>query len=379
MDLKREEKFRENVIEGMINGVFVTDLEGKITLANRSARRMSMLGEDELKDIDIKDIILTENGEKDHISTIETSLESGLTLTFIEGYLKKKDESLIPIRMNIAPMFNENNERQGIIIEFVDISELKKMEEEIRQLDRLAVLGRFTSAVAHEIRNPLTGIAAGIQYLNRSNDLSDEQKENISFILNEVARLNRIITDLFKIVKPKSLLYQKVSVIDLIKRSYKAVEELFREKDVSFDFESDNGHTEIEVDPDQIEQVLINLLKNAVEAVDKGGSVNVKISECWEMPAQIVNRKKDEMVCISISDNGNGIPEEDRGRIFEPFFSKKKGGTGLGLFISHSIIQHHGGYISVESNPGAGTTFLIILPQSRQLKGGRLETSDSSG
>jgi len=379
MDLKREEKFRENVIEGMINGVFVTDLAGSITLANRSARKMSMLKEEELRELNIKEIILTGGGGDEHISPIDTSLESGLTLTFVEGFLKRKDDSLIPIRMNISPMFSEKNERQGIIIEFVDISELKKMEEEIRQLDRLAVLGRFTSAVAHEIRNPLTGIAAGIQYLNRSNELSDEQKENISFILNEVARLNRIITDLFKIVKPKSLLYQKVRIKDLVNRSYRAVEELFREKNIDFSFDAGNEGIELEVDPDQIEQVLINLLKNAAEAVDNGGSVEVRISECEEMPTQIVNRSKDEILCISVTDNGDGISEEDKSRIFEPFFSRKKGGTGLGLFISHSIIQHHGGHISVDSRPGTGTTFSIILPINRQIKGGRLEASNSSG
>jgi len=362
MDLKREEVFRENVIEGMINGVFVTDLEGRITLANRTARRMSNISYERLKGMDIRELISTYGLQESDSSAIDASLEGGITLTFIEGSLKRDDGSTIPIRMNIAPMFNEDNERQGAIIEFVDLSEVKKMEEEIRQLDRLAVLGRFTSAVAHEIRNPLTGIAAGIQYINRSEDLSEEQKENISFILNEVSRLNRIITDLFKVVKPKSLLYQKVDLQDILEKSYKSIKELFNEKEASFSISVNGAETEIEGDPDQLEQVFINLLKNAAEAIDRGGKVEAKIVETENLAARIIGRSRDDTVCIQIVDDGPGIEKEDRDRIFEPFFSKKKGGTGLGLFITHSIVQHHGGTIIVDSEKGNGTSFSVILP-----------------
>ncbi|MCK4351098.1 MAG: hypothetical protein KAX13_09570, partial [Candidatus Krumholzibacteria bacterium] len=243
-------------------------------------------------------------------------------------------------------------------------------EEEIRHLDRLAVLGRFTSSVAHEIRNPLTGIAAGIQYLNRSNDLSDDQRENISFILNEVDRLNRIITDLFKIAKPRHLLYQKVDIRELVERGYKSNQEIFNAKGISFDTAFEDDLPMIEVDHDQILQVAINLMKNSAEAVGEEGKVIVRAGVYKGGDQEVIRERDHELVCLEFSDDGPGIDPSDRQRVFEPFFSRKKGGTGLGLFVTHSIIQHHQGKVTLLSEDGNGTTFRVYLPISMPRKGG---------
>lgn len=380
MDLKREEIFRENVIEGMINGVFAVDLDGWISLANSSAKNISQYQDSEVKNLKIKDVIYTDTTNKQDDSLLDTAIEEGATYTYIEAFLKRKDDVFVPIRMNLSPIYNEDGERQGIIIEFIDLSEIKKMEEEIRQLDRLAVLGRFTSAVAHEIRNPLTGIAAGIQYLDRSQELNADQKENISFILNEVSRLNRIVTDLFKVVKPRSLLYQRVSLEEIIEKSYRSVAEVFKEKNVEFVFNPTGDFPEIEADSDQLVQVFINLLKNAAEAVEENGKVQVNVMECSDtFTPKFSSILTGSMVCIEVVDNGVGIPPEDRGKVFEPFYSKKKGGTGLGLFITHSIVQHHGGRILIESEPGKGTKFIIHLPINKVVQGGNVEAGNSSG
>jgi signal transduction histidine kinase len=253
------------------------------------------------------------------------------------------------------------------------------MEEEIHHLDRLAVLGRFTSAIAHEIRNPLTGIAAGIQYLDRSEKLSDEQKENISFILNEVDRLNRIITDLFKIAKPKNLLYQNIELSKVIDRSIKSVSEIISSKNIRFHKKIDDDIPLVDIDSDQITQVLINLIKNSTEAVGDGGVIEVKAKLYKGEDPDVIMEKDREMFTVEVTDDGPGIEEGDRGRVFEPFFSRKKGGTGLGLFVSHSIIQHHQGRIKILSDPGDGTVFIVYLPLRRPSKGGKVETGSASG
>ena len=298
-------------------------------------------------------------------------------MRYREAFLRRKDGIHIPIRMNISPLAGEEG-IEGAVIEFVDISELKRMEEEIRHLDRLAVLGRFTSSVAHEIRNPLTGIGAGIQYLNRDDSLSSDQRENISFILNEVERLNRIITDLFKVAKPRKLLYQKVETKGLVERGYKSNAEAFNDKKIDFKADFEDNLPLIEVDADQVVQVMINLLKNSAEAVGEGGKVSVKGFIYNGGDQEVVLEKEREMVCIEICDDGDGIEEKDKLRIFEPFFSRKKSGTGLGLFISHSIIQHHQGRITISSEPDAGTTFRVYLPISMPRKGGEVETGHTS-
>jgi PAS domain S-box-containing protein len=369
-ELRQEEIFRENVIEGMINGVFAVDLEGRVTLANRSARDMSNLGMDELVGKDARDLIIEESPDSEASNSVIQVLESGRALVYRDAYLRHKDGTHIPIRMNISPLASEGDKPQGAIIEFLDMSELKRMEEEIRHLDRLAVLGRFTSSVAHEIRNPLTGIAAGIQYLNRSDNLSGDQRENISFILNEVERLNRIITDLFKIAKPRQLLYQKVDLRSLVERGYKSNQELFSSKGIGYDTAFEEELPMIEVDHDQMLQVVINLMKNSAEAVEEGGNVTVRAGVYRGGDQEVIREKDHELICLEFIDDGPGIEPSDRQRVFEPFFSRKKGGTGLGLFVTHSIIQHHQGKVTLFSEEGNGTTFRVYLPISMPTKGG---------
>jgi PAS domain S-box-containing protein len=377
-ELRQEEIFRERVIEGMINGVFVVDLAGTITLANRSAREMSLYKQRQISRLSIGELIIEKSADQNGPSPVFRVFKGYAPLTYHEAYLRRKDGIHIPIRMNASPMVGEDGEIQGAIIEFIDLSDVKRMEEEIRYLDRLAVLGRFTSAVAHEIRNPLTGIAAGIQYLNRSQELSSEQRDNIAFILNEVDRLNRIITDLFKVAKPRDLLCRQVAVDDLIAQSHRALSDVFQNKGIDFTVSIDNNIPPIEVDPDQIVQVFINLLKNASEAVGPGGTVSVRSRIYAGDDPEVVRERGREMVCIEVADNGVGIPGDDREKLFEPFFSRKKGGTGLGLFVSQSIVQHHLGRISVSSEPGKGTSFRVYLPIERPRKGEQLEAGHTS-
>ncbi len=367
-ELRQEEIFRENVIEGMLNGVFVVDLEGDVTLANRSARYLGAFDPEEVTGTSIRSLIVWDSQDGGEHPVLRV-LKHKKPLVFFETHLKCRDGKHIPIRMNVSPLVGEDNEIQGGIIEFVDLSDIKRMEEEIRHLDRLAVLGRFTSAVAHEIRNPLTGIAAGIQYLNRDEHLSDEHRENISFILNEVDRLNRIIVDLLKVARPHNILYQKVRLGDLVDRGYQSVGEIYRNKSIDFRRHIDDNLPEIEVDFDQIVQVLINLLKNAAEAVGEEGVVSIGLQIYEGGDAEVAWEKERDMICIEIRDNGSGIEPKDRESIFEPFYSKKKGGTGLGLFVTHSIIQHHQGRITIDSNEGEGTTFRVYLPITRPGKG----------
>jgi PAS domain S-box-containing protein len=377
-ELRQEELFRERVIEGMLNGVFVADGDGNVTLANRTARDMSQYKQRQIRSLRIDDVIIGETAGGAKKSLVSSVLESGPPLTYVAGYLRRKDGIHIPVRLTAAALSGEDGDVQGAIIEFIDMSEIKRMEEEIRNLDRQAVLGRFTSAVAHEIRNPLTGIAAGIQYINRSQGLSAEHRENISFILAEVDRLNRIITDLFKVAKPHDLLCQKTGVRDLIERSQRSLADLFKNKGIDFTIAVDDNVPLVDVDPDQMMQVLINLLKNAAEAVPQGGFVSVAGRLYDGGDPDVVREKDRDMVCFEIADSGAGIAPEDREKIFEPFFSRKKGGTGLGLFVSQSVVQHHHGRISVSSAPGKGTSFRVYLPIARPRKGGSYEAGNPS-
>jgi PAS domain S-box-containing protein len=345
-------------------GLVVTDLDGKINFANRSAKSMVQMEKSMLEKTTICDLIIDTDIDRDE-SLLFNTLHRDDSIILHEGYIKRADGYHIPIRINTSQFLGENNEIQGTIVLFVDLSDIKKMEEEIRRLDRLSVLGRFTSAIAHEIRNPLTGIGAGVQYLKRSSKFSDDQNNSVDSILSEVNRLDRIISDLFKVAKPRDLLYQKADILELIERSYNSVKAIFTEKEIEFTKIIDDNVLPVEVDPDQIIQVLINLLKNAAEATENGGKVIVKVKCYNEKITDEKIKEKEKIIRIEIIDNGMGIDDESIEKVFEPFFSKKSKGTGLGLFISHSIIQHHHGTIDVSSREGEGTTFKINLPVNK--------------
>ncbi|MBN1884680.1 MAG: PAS domain S-box protein [Candidatus Krumholzibacteriota bacterium] len=379
-ELRKEELFRDKILEEMIHGIFVVDLEGRITLANRKAREMSRMPDDGPDRVRIEDLLVTDSIEKEiDRENLYRMLAGGTPIIMQEAYLKGRDGIHLPIRMNISPLSGEDGGMQGAIILFEDISQIKRLEEEIRHLDRLAVLGRFTSAVAHEIRNPLTGIAAGIQYLDRDERLDAGQKENLSFIMNEVDRLNRIITDLFKVAKPHQLLYQWVKLGDLVSRARKSAIEVAGDKEIDFRIDIDDTLPEIEVDSDRIVQVLINLFKNAAEAVDGAGIVRVSAEVYRGGDTDVVVEKEREMIRVTIADDGRGIKADDREKIFEPFFSRRRGGTGLGLFVTHSIVQHHQGRITVESEEGEGTTMRLYLPISQPPKGETVEAGHPAG
>lgn len=377
-ELRQEELFREKVFEGMLHGLIVCDLDGNVTFANRSAREMCGCGAESILSCNIETLIVETPAAGDKRSQVLQRLLEPDAKLMRDAYFCRADGVYVPISMNVSKLVGDDNRIQGAIVLFVDMSEIRRMQEQIRHLDTLAVLGRFTSAIAHEVRNPLTGIAAGIQYLERSTQLTEEQRESISFILAEVGRINRIITDLFKVAKPRDLLYQSADLNAIIERSRKSLREVLDGKGIQVEVRLDESVHSVDVDPDQIMQVLINLIKNSAEALEKGGTIAITARRCGADDDMIKEKGRD-MFFIDVSDNGPGIDQRDLERVFEPFFSRKRGGTGLGLFVTHSIVQHHQGRITVRSEPGAGTMVRVYLPLSRPVKGGAIETGSTSG
>jgi signal transduction histidine kinase len=226
------------------------------------------------------------------------------------------------------------------------------MEERIRQLDRLAAVGRFVSSVAHELRNPLTGIATGVQYLSRGFPEGDERHEDVAFILREVVRLNTIIQDLFTAARPRDLALTRTPIADVLNRVVRSLASAAETSGVRIVLEGADQWPEAMVDGDQVQQVFLNLVENAIHATPSGGRITIRS----------VRRATPPEIVVTVADTGSGMPPEQMARIFEPFFTTKAKGTGLGLFVAHGIVQRHGGTIEVESEPGRGTRFRVALP-----------------
>jgi signal transduction histidine kinase len=274
----------------------------------------------------------------------------------------RTDGSTLEASLTTSHLRDDRRQVYGVIATLVDLAPLRRAEERARQLDRLAALGRFTSSVAHEIRNPLTGIAAGVQYLSRSLAADGSQRDNLSFILGEIGRLDRIVQDLFDITHPKHMNAVEAPVQRAAERAVQRAQAVLEQRRVSVWLDPALGLPVVLHDAEQMQQVFINLIKNAAEASPAGTEVRVRLLRGPAETDEPEAAEQGPLLRIAVEDQGGGIAPEHLKTLFEPFFTTKEGGTGLGLYVSQDIVKRHGGRLRVRSAPGRGTTFVIELP-----------------
>jgi len=230
--------------------------------------------------------------------------------------------------------------------------QLRQRERELLQSKKLAAIGTLASGVAHELNNPLNNIYLSAQVLEREagGSFSAFVKETINDIVGQTVRVKRIVGDLLEFAKGKEPEMREVDLNELIRGAYKLVSLASDTSSVNFVLHTDAKGVKVSADPEQIERVFINLFSNAVDAMAGRGSLNIAV------------REEKGTARITVSDSGRGIDAEEVEKIFEPFYTTKHKGTGLGLAITFNIVKKHGGEISVESEKGRGTTFVITLP-----------------
>jgi PAS domain S-box-containing protein len=359
-ELEYEESFRDDVINSMLNGLISADVQGTILLVNEMAERLTGYRADELKGMHIDDVLVDQN-TGDSGGPVTRTLGRGEKVFQKEVLLVKKEGTKLPVMLNTSLLVDEEKRIQGTIAVFLDITRIKRMEEKIVHLDKLAALGRFSSSMAHEIRNPLAGIVAGLEYLKRAGGIAEEQNENLGFILAEVNRIDRLITDILNVIQVKELVQHPTELATVVRNGVTSVEDTAKKKSVTINSDVPEESRTIMADSDRISQVMINLLKNAVEASNQGGEVQVRVRFPDDVNDVLFDEYRD-FVIIEIEDKGVGLTEDEKSKIFEPFYTTKHEGTGLGLYVSHSIVERHGGYLFVESKKGEGSVFSIYLP-----------------
>jgi signal transduction histidine kinase len=234
--------------------------------------------------------------------------------------------------------------------------EIRDAQQQVVRAESLAAIGRLSAAIAHEVRNPLSGISAAAQALLKSAAATGAVSPDLPLLRiidRESKRLNRIITDFLQFARPRTPVMRRVSVPAMIESTISLLEQEMGGRfriERGFSPETPPAHA----DGDQVKQVLINLVLNSIQAMPAGGTLSFA-SRAAELPSG-------PAVEITIGDSGPGIPPADFSRVFEPFFSTKKEGTGLGLAIAHQIVHSHGGTISAHSSSGQGALFRILLP-----------------
>ena len=234
-------------------------------------------------------------------------------------------------------------------------SELQKSRESLLQADKMALVGKLAAGMAHSIRNPFTSVKMRLFSLSRSLKLTDTQKEDFDVISEEIRHVDTIVQNFLEFSRPPKLKIQSVSPSMVVDQAITLLRHRLKSYDVEVTIEREQYLPEIKADSEQLKEVIVNLVVNACEAMEKGGSLVIQEQESMV-------QSKDRVAVIRISDNGPGIPESIRDKVLQPFYTTKEEGTGLGLSIAVRIIEEHNGWLEIESNQSRGATFVISLP-----------------
>ena len=337
--------YTRNVLESMANGLITVDRSLRIATYNPNALEILRKTKDELDGKLVSEILPLEDEIRQVLSDAESILEKEVK---INGEGKGKSF----LALTVSPLKDQESSRpKGAVVILRDMTIIRELEQEVITSEKFAALGRLSAGVAHEIRNPLNSIKGFIQYFQKKLALEPEDYRYTDLMLTEVDRLNRVISKLLAYSKPREPRLTIRSAEEIVDHCVRVVEREARESGVEIIVEpSDPDLPLVMVDSDQMTQVFLNILINAIEATPSGEKVSIALVGTHNGRLQVVT-----------SDKGAGIPRENIDKLFDPFFSTKKKGTGLGLAIVKSIIEGHGGDIDVESEPGNGTKFIVTL------------------
>jgi PAS domain S-box-containing protein len=346
-DIEERKQLLDNLIENNMDAIIHLDLKGQLIFVNEAAERITGYRSEELTKKTFKELICEEDWDKVQEYFLEK--EKGKSL-LVESRFRVKNDHCILVSMKSVPIIIEGK-MVGHFVIVRDITELKDKEELIRKSEKLSVVGELAAAVAHEIRNPLTSIKGFLQLLQYK-AAADEDKQYYQIMLSEIDRINLIVSEFMILSKPQAVTYQNENITSILTDVITLLETLAIVKNIEVTkaFEPDMI---VKCERNQMKQVFINIFKNAIEAVSNNGKIDITVTK-W----------KEDRVCIRFTDNGRGVPADLLLRLGEPFYTTKDKGTGLGLMVSHKIIEEHRGTINIKSEMNKGTTVDIILPSS---------------
>ncbi len=351
-ELHKKKVLLEGVIKCSVDGIVISDIMGNILHFNPRAEEILGLSEQEARRLLAQDLSELDEGERDRLYKVFKRNEN---ISHYERTYVRRDGKRLVLNLSCFAIVDEDQKTLGIVTEVSDVTEKKRMDDYLVRVEKFAALGHIASVIAHEIRNPLSGIATTVQNLEMECEEDSPQKKDLKSILEEVDRLEKMLRETLDLARPLSLQMEEVDVVELLTSTMALLgkEALKRKITVKQDFDRRVLH--IKADPQRLRQVFLNLALNAIDAIGEQGEIVIRATL-----RSAPGRK--EKIVIDFRDNGVGIPAGHLNKIFDPFFTTKKVGTGLGLAVSHRIIQDHNGMIEVESHEKRGTNFRVTLP-----------------
>jgi PAS domain S-box-containing protein len=349
--LVTEKNYSESILENITAGVVTIDLEGRIASINAAGGTlMEVSAWNELAGKYLMELDLGEF--RRFFSSIEETLRHGSILENAPlSFFRDGREHYYEYSTGI--LRNREHQITGALGVIRDLSELKELENAMQTQKNLAMLGQFSAAVAHEIRNPLAVIKSSAQIL--AEGAEEEDAEVAGYIIEEVGRMNRLINELLNYSRPRTINLELLDVSDILARMISATS---RDEDKVLLEMEEGPSPQIPGDPDMLRQAFLNILRNALDAVsdNEKGRIGIRVES------------GETHVNIHFEDNGPGVPPEKIEQIFQPFVTGKSKGTGLGLAITKKIVEAHRGDILVRSEPGKGSVFTVILPRTAPME-----------
>jgi two-component system sensor histidine kinase PilS (NtrC family) len=351
-DFSDLQAFRDLIFQSVGSGLIAVNPEGRITAFNRAAESITGVAEREALGQTWEALF---GGEVDLEEARQAVAGPGAQSLRYEIRLRRRDGHEVPVGVSFWSLRSGDGEAVGLIGVCQDLSSIKRMEQQVRQADRLATIGRLSANIAHEIRNPLASLSGAIEAMVRELPADPGRERLVEIVLRESERLNRIIRDFLEYARPAPMASHAVDLADLLEEVVLLVEH--RSLPAELKVIREYGEKlPARVDPQQLHQAIWNLCINAVQAMPEGGELRVG--------GRVVPGGGPPRLQLWISDTGHGIAESDLPQIFEPFFSTKAEGSGIGLALVYRVVQDHGGQVEVRSQPGAGTSFMLILPSA---------------
>jgi len=345
--LSRLQAFHENVVQSIPSGVFTTDGEGRLTWLNRAALDMTGYETGAVLHRSWWEVF---GGKRDNaFRKVPDSFE-------VES--QRADGSRLVLGMTLSPL-TEGNVRVGLVGVFKDLTQMRDLEEEMRRREWFAKIGEMSAGMAHEIRNPLGGMAGALQMLRKEPTIDEENARLMDIATREATRLNAIVTEFLRYSRPPDLNLKECDLRELVDDTVALIRHDGHLREVQAVTVHHGEHVPmIQVDPDKMKQVFWNLATNALQAMPAGGRVTISTAR-----RRVTSGKRSgDIVEVAVQDTGVGIKKEDLNKIFFPFFTTKQNGSGLGLATAQRIVDQHGGWIRVDSEEGKGARFAVCLP-----------------
>jgi two-component system nitrogen regulation sensor histidine kinase GlnL len=351
-----------NVLDSVGDGVIVLDSHHRITFMNPAAEEISGISRRLAEGYPFYDFF---GGEEILMEMVSKTSGTGMTISDRENVVLKKGSHVTPVNVTTSPLLLADGERIGIVLVLRDLTNIRELEEAVRQADRLSTLGALAAGLAHEIKNPLGGIKGAAQLLERELPGGSELREYTSIMLKEAERVNKIVEELLSLTTPRKLELEQVNLHRILGDIVILQKRAAAGKKIAFQQDFDLSIPPILADESLLTQLFLNLIKNAVEAVESSGQIRITTRVVSEYSMTQKGERSSRMVAIDVSDNGPGMGKDQLENLFTPFFTTKPKGTGLGLAICHKIVSEHRGMIKVDSEQGKGSIFTVLIPLIR--------------